>query len=76
MNRLERFRATMECQPRDRAPLKKFPWPAWPETAERWASGGHGPSRRCHIARICCRLRAQSRGDLTSVPSANLSGER
>ena len=44
MNSLERFRATMECQPRDRAPLKEFPWPTWPETAQRWASeGGYDP---------------------------------
>ena len=44
MNDLERFRATLEYQPRDRAPLKEFPWPAWPETADRWAKeGGYDP---------------------------------
>ena len=46
MNDLERFRATMEYQPRDRAPLKEFPWPTWPETAERWAEeGGYDPAK-------------------------------
>ena len=45
MNALERFRATMEYEPRDRAPLKEFPWPTWPETAERWAAeGGYDPA--------------------------------
>jgi uroporphyrinogen decarboxylase len=34
----------MEYQSRDRAPLKEFPWPTWPETAERWArEGGYDP---------------------------------
>jgi uroporphyrinogen decarboxylase len=44
MNDLERFRATMEYQARDRAPFQQFPWPTWPETEERWArEGGYDP---------------------------------
>jgi uroporphyrinogen decarboxylase len=35
----------MEYQPRDRAPFHEFPWPTWPETAERWAKeGGYDPT--------------------------------
>ncbi len=45
-NSLERFHATMSYEPRDRAPFKEFPWPTWPETAERWAhEGGYDPER-------------------------------
>jgi uroporphyrinogen decarboxylase len=41
----DRLLATMDYQPRDRAPFKEFPWPAWPETAERWSrEGGYDPA--------------------------------
>ena len=40
MNALERFRAAMKYEKVDRAPFKEFPWPTWPETAERWAREG------------------------------------
>ena len=44
MNDLERFHATMSYRARDRAPFREFPWPTWPETAERWArEGGYDP---------------------------------
>jgi len=40
----ERFFATMRYGARDRAPFHEFPWPTWPETAERWSSeGGYDP---------------------------------
>jgi len=46
MKDLDRFHAGMSYQPRDRAPLHEFPWPTWPETAERWrAEGGYDPSQ-------------------------------
>ncbi len=45
MNSRERFLAAMDYQPRDRAPFKEFPWPTWPETAERWSrEGGYDPA--------------------------------
>jgi uroporphyrinogen decarboxylase len=45
MNSRERLLATMDYQPRDRAPLKEFPWPTWPETAQRWSrEGGYDPA--------------------------------
>jgi hypothetical protein len=37
MTDLERFHATMNYGPRDRAPFHEFMWPTWPETADRWA---------------------------------------
>jgi len=40
MTDLERFRGTLEYAQVDRAPFYEFPWPAWPETAERWAKEG------------------------------------
>ncbi|MBI5281892.1 MAG: hypothetical protein HY858_09440 [Candidatus Solibacter usitatus] len=41
----ERFLAAMDYQPRDRAPFHEFPWPTWPETADRWrAEGGYDPA--------------------------------
>jgi hypothetical protein len=40
MNDLERFRGTMGYEKVDRAPFYEFMWPAWPETAERWAREG------------------------------------
>jgi uroporphyrinogen decarboxylase len=40
MNSLERFNATMNYGPRDRAPFRELMWPASPETAERWAREG------------------------------------
>ena len=44
MNSFERFHAAMTYQPRDRAPFKEFPWPAWAETAELWSQqGGYAP---------------------------------
>ncbi len=45
MTDLERFRRSMEyCAP-DRAPFQQFPWPTWPETAERWTrEGGYDPA--------------------------------
>jgi hypothetical protein len=44
MNDLERFHATMNYCSRDRAPFREFPWPTWPETAERWSrEGGYDP---------------------------------
>jgi hypothetical protein len=46
MTDLERFHATMNYAPRDRAPFHEFPWPTWPETAEKWASeGGYDPQK-------------------------------
>ncbi|MBU4270443.1 MAG: hypothetical protein KKE86_08040 [Planctomycetes bacterium] len=46
MNYVQRFRATMDYAPRDRAPFKEFPWPTWPETSDRWArEGGYDPER-------------------------------
>jgi len=40
----DRFLATMRYQARDRAPFHEFPWPTWPETAERWRrEGGYDP---------------------------------
>jgi len=46
MNDRTRFHATMNYSARDRAPLHEFPWPTWPETAERWAAeGGYNPER-------------------------------
>jgi len=46
MNDRERFCATMDYAPRDRAPFREFPWPTWPETAARWArEGGYDPAR-------------------------------
>ncbi len=44
MNDLKRFHATMTYQPRDRAPFKEFPWPAWAETSDLWSQqGGYNP---------------------------------
>jgi len=44
MNAKERFHATMDYRPRDRAPFHEFPWPTWPETVDRWAAeGGYHP---------------------------------
>ena len=44
MNSLERFHAAMTYQPRDRAPFKEFPWPAWAETIDLWSQqGGYDP---------------------------------
>ena len=44
MNDCERFHATMTYSSRDRAPFHEFPWPTWPETAERWRrEGGYDP---------------------------------
>ena len=40
MESLERFHAAMNYGARDRAPFKEFPWPTWPETAERWSREG------------------------------------
>jgi uroporphyrinogen decarboxylase len=46
MTDLERFHATMSYGPRDRAPFHEFPWPTWPETAERWTrEGGYHPEK-------------------------------
>lgn len=46
MTDLERFHATMNYGPRDRAPFHEFPWPTWPETVERWAAeGGYDPAQ-------------------------------
>jgi uroporphyrinogen decarboxylase len=40
----DRFLATMRYQARGRAPFHEFPWPTWPETAERWRrEGGYDP---------------------------------
>ena len=41
MTTLERFRACMEYQPVDHAPL--WDWGAWPETIERWKQEGYQP---------------------------------
>ena len=41
MTDLERFRACMNYQPRDRAPFRS--WGAWPETIERWTREGYDP---------------------------------
>ncbi len=44
MNARQRFHATMTYDARDRAPFHEFPWPTWPETAERWNhEGGYDP---------------------------------
>ena len=40
MNDLERFRGTLQYGKVDRAPFYEFMWPAWAETAERWAKEG------------------------------------
>ena len=40
MTSLERFNATMNYRQRDRVPFRELMWPAWPETAERWAHEG------------------------------------
>jgi uroporphyrinogen decarboxylase len=40
MNDLERFRGTLQYEKVDRAPFYEFMWPAWAETAERWAKEG------------------------------------
>lgn len=46
MTDLERFHATMNYGARDRAPFHEFPWPTWPETADRWArEGGYDPEK-------------------------------
>jgi hypothetical protein len=46
MNDLERFHASMNYRPRDRAPFHEFPWPTWPETVERWSrEGGYDPQK-------------------------------
>jgi hypothetical protein len=45
MTALQRFHATMQYGARDRAPFQQFPWPTWPETADRWAAeGGYDPA--------------------------------
>lgn len=41
MTDLERFRACMNYEPRDRAPFRS--WGAWPETLERWEKEGYDP---------------------------------
>lgn len=46
MNDLERFHATMNYAPRDRAAFHEFFWPTWPETEERWnREGGYQPGK-------------------------------
>jgi hypothetical protein len=46
MTSRQRLHATMDYVTRDRAPLKEFPWPTWPETNDRWArEGGYDPQR-------------------------------
>jgi uroporphyrinogen decarboxylase len=46
MTDLERFHATMNYGPRDRAPFHEFMWPTWPETADRWAKeAGYDPEK-------------------------------
>lgn len=45
MNDRERFHADMKYQARDRAPFHEFPWPTWPETADRWrVEGAYDPA--------------------------------
>jgi uroporphyrinogen decarboxylase len=44
MNDRQRFCATMDYGPRDRAPFHEFPWPTWPETEEIWAREGYHPA--------------------------------
>jgi uroporphyrinogen decarboxylase len=46
MTSRERFDATMNYCARDRAVFHEFPWPTWPETAERWKKeGGYDEAR-------------------------------
>lgn len=69
MNDLERFHATMQYRPRDRAPFHEFPWPTWPETAEQWArEGAYDPQK---TAFGCDRWKVESQWFFPNPPFAH-----
>jgi hypothetical protein len=75
MTGLDRFHATMNYCSRDRAPFHEFPWPAWPETADQWATRGGLRSAKERL-RLRSMGRSNSSGSFQRRPSSTRSFEQ